>query len=402
MTPWSSSDRRVRRWRPRSTTTAVAIADEISVAPLWRELGRLHDAGIVHRRLDLDRIVVHPDGSLGFGDLSSASVAAEPHAKDKDRAQLIGLALLLDRRGVGDLDGARGARRRAPRRRPSVPAGGGHAAAPAGCPRVAGIELDDVRKRMGATLNAGDQDLIRLRRVTWGSILNLALLVFAAYALIGLIGGFDLETFVEALRTPTGGGSASPSSSPRSRASRRREHDGFDQPAAATRSADGVAVRHLLRQPRHPQHGRPCRRQHPLLPALRRGADGGRVGGRDRLRVSGSSCRSSCSSRLTLFSDFDMDLSFDTGDMSGLVTITLIIVGVIVVAAVVVSSCRRLRARLLDQPWPSPARRSSCSSRRRSCSSSSAATSLSQVLFGVAMAACVEAFGQDVGRASSC
>ena len=53
------------------------------------------------------------------------------------------------------------------------------------------IELDDVRKRMGATLGVGEQDLIRLRRVTKGSILNLALLVFAAYALIGLLGDVD-------------------------------------------------------------------------------------------------------------------------------------------------------------------------------------------------------------------
>ena len=62
------------------------------------------------------------------------------------------------------------------------------------------IELDDVRKRMGTTLGVGEQDLIRLRRVTWGSILNLALLVFAAYALIGLLGDVDLETFADALR----------------------------------------------------------------------------------------------------------------------------------------------------------------------------------------------------------
>ena len=71
--------------------------DDINVSPLWHDLGKLHDAGIVHRRLDLDRIVTHPDGSLGFGDLSSASVAEEAGAKSKDRAQLIGLALLVDR-----------------------------------------------------------------------------------------------------------------------------------------------------------------------------------------------------------------------------------------------------------------------------------------------------------------
>ena len=87
----------------------------------------------------------------------------------------------------------------------------------------ADVELDDVRKRMGAALGAGDQDLIKLRRVTWGSILNLALLVFAAYALIGLLGDVDMAD-VRSKRSarPAGGGSASPWSSPRCRASRRR------------------------------------------------------------------------------------------------------------------------------------------------------------------------------------
>ena len=50
------------------------IGDD-AIAALWSELERLNDAGISHRQLDLDRLVVRPDGSLGFGDLSSASVA---------------------------------------------------------------------------------------------------------------------------------------------------------------------------------------------------------------------------------------------------------------------------------------------------------------------------------------
>ena len=170
------------------------------LAPLWRDLRRLHDAGIVHRQIDLDRIVAHPDGSLGFGDLSSASVAEEAGAKSKDRAQLIGLALLLDdeesvtataRDVLGDEQLVAAL--------PYIQ----EAAMP---PQLhdmlesADVELEDVRKRMGTALNAGDQDLIKLRRVTWGSILNLALLVFAAYALIGLLGDVDMETFAEALR----------------------------------------------------------------------------------------------------------------------------------------------------------------------------------------------------------
>ena len=133
------------------------------IAPLWHDLRRLHDSGIVHRQLDLDRIVTHPDGSLGFGDLSSASVAEEAGAKSKDRAQLIGLALLFD-----DEESATTTARNA--------VGDEHlvAALPyiqeAAMPPLlhdslerADVELEDVRKRMGTALGAGDQDLIKLR-----------------------------------------------------------------------------------------------------------------------------------------------------------------------------------------------------------------------------------------------
>jgi uncharacterized membrane protein YbhN (UPF0104 family) len=61
------------------------------------------------------------------------------------------------------------------------------------------IELDEIRRRMSAELGAGDQRLIKLRRVTWGSLLNLALLSIAAFALIGMLGDLDLDAFVDAL-----------------------------------------------------------------------------------------------------------------------------------------------------------------------------------------------------------
>ncbi|MFV0308603.1 MAG: hypothetical protein ACK5OX_12765, partial [Desertimonas sp.] len=49
----------------------VAVLRPGAIDDLWVELDRLHDAGLTHGRLDLDRVVVHDDASLGFGDLSS-------------------------------------------------------------------------------------------------------------------------------------------------------------------------------------------------------------------------------------------------------------------------------------------------------------------------------------------
>ena len=193
--PSSSSVPKGHRWPLRLDG---GLQPGVDIAPLWHDLGRLHAGGIVHRRLDLDRIVVHPDGALGFGDLSSASVAEEPHAKSKDRAQLIGLSLLLagEESATATARGVLGDEQLV-----AVLPFLQEAAMPPMLQNALediDVELDDVRKRMGATLGVGEQDLIKLRRVTRGSILNLALLVFAAYALIGLLGDIDLEEFADA------------------------------------------------------------------------------------------------------------------------------------------------------------------------------------------------------------
>ena len=54
--------------------------------------------------------------------------------------------------------------------------------------------------RFTKDLGAPDQPLIRLRRVTWGSLVNVALLAIAAFTLIGLLGDLDLESFAQELK----------------------------------------------------------------------------------------------------------------------------------------------------------------------------------------------------------
>jgi tRNA A-37 threonylcarbamoyl transferase component Bud32 len=74
--------------RPDGTPLSGDVtADADAVASLWNDLARLHRAGITHRRLDLDRVVLRPDGSVGFGDLASASVADTTAALLQDQAQ---------------------------------------------------------------------------------------------------------------------------------------------------------------------------------------------------------------------------------------------------------------------------------------------------------------------------
>ena len=373
---------------------AAAPAD-VNLSPLWHDLGRLHDAGIVHGRLDLDRIVTHPDGSLGFGDLSSASVAEEPGAKSKDRAQLIGLALMLTDEETATTT-ARGVL--GDERLIDVLPFLQDAAMP---PRLqdaleaADVELEDVRTRMGKTLNAGDQELIKLRRVTWGSILNLALLVFAAYALIALLGDIDLESFLDEVRdanwwwlgfaiilaqipripsaVSTMGAVNRPLPlGPLTALQFAICYINLAIPSTAARVA--VNIRFLQRFGVEP------------TAAVTAGAIDG---------VAGFVVQIVLFLSLSLFSDVDFDLTLDTSDLSGLVTICLIALGAIVVAALIVLVVPSFRARLL----------AALVKARHSLVVLRSPTKLlqlfggnvaSQVLFGVAMSACVEAFGQHV------
>jgi uncharacterized membrane protein YbhN (UPF0104 family) len=257
------------------------------------------------------------------------------------------------------------------------------------------VEFDDVRKRMGTALGVGEQDLIRLRRVTRGSILNLALLVFAAYALIGLLGGVDFDDFADALRdaswwwlafalivaqiarvpaaVSTMGAISRPLPlGPLTTLQFAICYVNLAIPSTAARVA--VNIRFLQRFGVDP------------TTAVAAGAIDS---------VSGFVVQIVLFLSLSLFSDIDFDLSADSGDISGLVTICLIALGVIVVAAVVVLLVPSLRARL----WAALLKA------RRSLAVLRSPTKLlqlfggnlvNQVLFGVALAACVQAFGENL------
>jgi uncharacterized membrane protein YbhN (UPF0104 family) len=170
-----------------------------AVDALWRDLRRLHGTGIVHRGIDLDAVVVRDDHHLGFGSLRSATVAPTVDERRSDEAQALVLTVLV---AGEDLAVARARAALGDERLLDVLPYVQAAALPPGVRSAldeAAIELDDLRNRIRVTLGADEQQLIRLRRVTAGSLLNLLLLAVAAYALISAFGGMDLETLVDAL-----------------------------------------------------------------------------------------------------------------------------------------------------------------------------------------------------------
>jgi uncharacterized membrane protein YbhN (UPF0104 family) len=183
--------------RPVGDVTAVSDA---GLDHLWADLRRLHDAGIAHRRLDLDRVLARDDGTVGFGDLSSAFVAESVADRHQDEAQALALGLVV----VGEERAVAAARRALGDDGTLAMLPYLQEAALPGEVRAAldesDLDLDDVRNRLRTALGADEQQLIKLRRVTAGSLLNLALLAIAAYVLIGAFGDVDLDSFAEAVR----------------------------------------------------------------------------------------------------------------------------------------------------------------------------------------------------------
>jgi uncharacterized protein (TIRG00374 family) len=169
------------------------------VRSLWDQLGRLHGCGIVHHRIDLDRVVSRDGESAGFSDLSSASVLVDEVDAVDDRAQMLALTTVTSGKEVA-LDHATAALGRA----------GLVAVLPylqeAVTPplvrtvlRQRRIDLDTIRTELAASLGVEDVELVKLRRVTWKSLLNLALLAIAAYTVIGMLSGLDLRAFGRSL-----------------------------------------------------------------------------------------------------------------------------------------------------------------------------------------------------------
>jgi uncharacterized membrane protein YbhN (UPF0104 family) len=380
------------------TTDAPSTFDEAAVSGLWRDVHSLHDAGIIHRRVDLDRVVITSQGSLALGDLSSATLTGEPEDAAVDRAQELALSILL----LGESRAVALARTFGDDKVVAVLPYIQNAAMP---PLIRNelhhrkIELDDVRSRLAKTLGVDEEPLIKLRRVTWGSLFNLAMLGFAAFALISLLSGVDLESFADALgdadwwwlvlalvlaQIPRIPAAVSTMGSidrplplgPLTTLQFAISYVNLAIPSTAARVA--VNIRFFQRF----------------------GVDATTAGTAGVIdSVSGFIVQILLVVVLFFWSDLDFGISFDTDDLEGLATIAIIVVGALVVFAVllmVVPAWRRRMSDLLHkvrgatEVLHSPAK----------VLQLFGGNVLSQVLFAVALGACARAFGEDLSLSS--
>lgn len=169
------------------------------VGELWVDLGHLHSRGMVHQHLDLDRVVVRTDGSSGFGDVSSLSVQTTEFHRRADRSQLLALTVATTgaeaavEQAIGAL-GSEGVGELLPSLQDAVLPPQVRSAL-----RHQKVNLGHLRKDLATQVGAEDVELAKIRRVTAKSLLNLALLVVAAYTIIGLFSGIDFASFGSAL-----------------------------------------------------------------------------------------------------------------------------------------------------------------------------------------------------------
>jgi len=261
------------------------------------------------------------------------------------------------------------------------------------------VELDKVRTRLATTLEVDEQPLVKLRRVTWVSLLNAALLAFAAVALIGLLGDLDLESFVDSLRdanwwwlalalvlaqipripaaVSTMGALERPLPlGPLTTLQFAISYVNLAVPSTAARVA--VNIRFFQRF----------------------GVDATTATTAGAIdSVSGFIVQIFLFLLVFFWSDVDFGLSFDTAELEGLATIALIVIAAVVVLAVLVLVVPSWRRRV-SELWHKVRVATAVLRSPTKLLQLFGGNLLSQVLFAVALGACVKAFGEDLPLSS--
>jgi uncharacterized membrane protein YbhN (UPF0104 family) len=184
--------------RPFSSVPPDEITDD-ALDDLWRSTVRLHDAGIAHGALDDEHIGLTPDGTAVLGGFGGAAVATQQSQLRADRTQLLVTTALhvgedravasalsaIGREGLAELLPfiQRAALTRSTR----------------ATLKARGTTLDVIRTRAADAAETEPPKLQPLRRVTWSSLLIVALLIFATWAVFTAVSDVGLSTIASEL-----------------------------------------------------------------------------------------------------------------------------------------------------------------------------------------------------------
>jgi glycosyltransferase 2 family protein len=179
-------------------------ADDNVLAGSWRALDLLHRARIAHRRIDTHTVALL-SGEVGLIDFAGATAGPTAAQLLTDRAQLLVTTAAVagtDRAitaAVSSL-GEDGVAELVPYLQPAALRGSLRQAT-----KAAGIDLDELRNEAASRVGTEEPGLVRLRRVTWGSLIQAALLLLAALAVLSFATGIDYDQLWESLQDASWG-----------------------------------------------------------------------------------------------------------------------------------------------------------------------------------------------------
>jgi uncharacterized membrane protein YbhN (UPF0104 family) len=177
--------------QPLDGLPADRLADAL-LAEAWGVVRALGDARIAHHRIGPDTLMLL-DGRVGIVELDRATVAARDDQLRRDEAQLLGTTAALAGvdRAVAAARSALGDAALAELLPFVQPAAFGPSLRRA--LKTAEVDVDDLRAAAAEAVGLEAPELVRLRRVTWGTAIQVALLTLAITTLIGAASGLDFE-----------------------------------------------------------------------------------------------------------------------------------------------------------------------------------------------------------------
>lgn len=184
--------------RPLADLGAAEITDDV-LADAWQMLACLQRANIAHLRVDPTTVAVVA-GEVGLVDFGNATVAPTADQVTIDQAQLLATTAVVagDERAVAAAMVALGS--------DGVVALLPYLQAAAlsvelrRALKPAGVDIDALRAGLAAAVGVEDPELVRLRRVSWSTAIQVGLLLLAAWAVFNYFGGIDWETVADDLR----------------------------------------------------------------------------------------------------------------------------------------------------------------------------------------------------------
>lgn len=180
------------------TFAADEVGDEL-LASCWAALDRLAQARVAHREISPWTLRVQ-DGEVTLVDLGGGVVALDNDERLTDRAQLLATtaSVVGSERAVAAAVAAIGTEEVSallPYLQQAAFAGPLRKAV-----KAAEIDVDDLRKAAAEAADTPVPELVRISRVTWGTLVQVGLLMFAGAAVLSFVGGVDFADLKDDLQ----------------------------------------------------------------------------------------------------------------------------------------------------------------------------------------------------------